>query len=133
MNPDIELLKNSKKIYTDEGYKELLFGIKETIGFECKKCKTKTYYVKKSKAYSRMCTKCKTIESLTSNTALHKTKLPLSVALKIIIDLQRRHDKVINRFIELVTVRVSLLSLLNTKILTACTDPHIGLIRTYFG
>ena len=69
---------------TEEKCLELLSGKKWDNDFNCKKCGN-TNYCKGKKPYSRRCTKCKSDESVTSNTLFHNCRIPLTEALEIAI------------------------------------------------
>lgn len=77
------VLKKFKLLYPgEEECLELLSIKKWSEGFVCKKCGN-TNYCKGKKPFSRRCTKCKTEESVTSNTLFHNCRIPLNEALEI--------------------------------------------------
>jgi hypothetical protein len=79
------VLKSFKKLYPDEeDCLALLSEKKWHDGFVCRKCGN-TNYCKGKKPFSRRCTKCKTEESVTSNTLFHHCRIPLSEAFEITI------------------------------------------------
>jgi hypothetical protein len=79
------VLKSFKKLYPDEeDCLALLSEKKWHDGFVCRKCGN-TNYCKGKKPLSRRCTKCKTEESVTSNTLFHHCRIPLSEAFEITI------------------------------------------------
>jgi len=79
------VLRNFKQYYpTEEDCLALLSAKKWHDGFECRKCGN-TNYCKGKKPFSRRCTKCKTEESVTSNTLFHHCRIPISEALEITI------------------------------------------------
>jgi len=64
---------------------EYLASIKWTNGYVCKKC-GHIHYVERDK-HSRMCSKCKTTESTTSRTLLHKLKFNIRKAFMIMFEM----------------------------------------------
>jgi hypothetical protein len=79
------VLKRFKKIYpTEEDCLALLSDKKWKGGYVCRKCGNANY-CKGKRPFSRRCTKCKTEESVTSNTIFHHCRIPLTAALEITI------------------------------------------------
>ncbi len=77
------VLKKFKMIFPgEETCLELLAQKKWAKGFVCKKCGN-TNFCRGKKPFSRRCTKCKSEESVTSNTLFHNCRIPLNEALEI--------------------------------------------------
>ena len=79
------LLKFTEYFSSEDKCYEYLAQIKWSNGFVCKKC-GHTHYVERDK-HSRMCSKCKTIESPTSGTLLHKLKFSIRKAFMIMFEM----------------------------------------------
>lgn len=69
----------------DHACLSFLEKIKWEEGYTCKKCGN-TSYRKTDKTFSRRCTKCKYIESVTAGTLFHGIKFPLNKAFYIVYD-----------------------------------------------
>ncbi len=70
---------------SDNACKEYLSELKWADGYQCSKCGHKIFT--KKDMYSRVCTKCKHIESPTANTLFHKVKFGLRKAFMIAFDM----------------------------------------------
>ena len=70
---------------SDNACKEYLSELKWADGYQCTKCGHKKYTEKDG--YSRVCTKCKHIESPTANTLFHKVKFGLRKAFMIAFEM----------------------------------------------
>jgi len=75
------LLEFTERFKTDLDCKRYLAKIKWEDGYECKRCMHSKATVRKD--YSRCCTRCKTIESPTSQTLFHKVKFGIRKAFMI--------------------------------------------------
>lgn len=72
------------KIYPDnESCFQFLAGLKWEKGYVCSKCGN-THYFQGHLPYSRRCSKCDYEESVTTNTILHNTRIPINKAFYII-------------------------------------------------
>ncbi len=67
----------------DESCYKYLEELKWSEGYTCKKCENKNY-CKGDKPFTRQCTKCNNIESVTSGTLFHKVKFSLLKSFYII-------------------------------------------------
>lgn len=67
----------------DESCYKYLEELKWSAGYTCKKCENKNY-CKGDKPFTRQCTKCNNIESVTSGTLFHKVKFSLLKSFYII-------------------------------------------------
>ena len=67
----------------DESCYKYLEELKWSKGYSCKKCENKNY-CKGDKPFTRQCTKCNNIESVTSGTLFHKVKFSLLKSFYII-------------------------------------------------
>ncbi len=68
----------------EESCYKFLESIKWKNGFLCRKCQHTTYN-NGPMPYSRKCTRCRTIESVTAHTILHGVKFPINKALFILL------------------------------------------------
>lgn len=71
----------------DEKCKEYLAEIKWANGFRCSKCCNDTHWDNKKDSFVKVCTNCRHIESVTSNTLFHKVKFGLRKAFLIIFEM----------------------------------------------
>jgi transposase-like protein len=73
---DMSIIRFQELFKTEENCHDYLFHLKWPNGFTCSKCgNTKYYFVKRLKLYQ--CTYCHKQHSVTSETLLHKSHLPL--------------------------------------------------------
>jgi len=79
----LNILEFTEKFSTKESCHEYLAAIKWKNGYSCGKCGNETYYVGR-KTGSRLCSKCKYLESATARTLFHKLKFPLNKAFYIV-------------------------------------------------
>ena len=71
----------------EEKCKYYLANIKWRDGFLCSKCNHNTFWPKKNDPFHKVCTNCRHIESVTSNTLFHKVKFDLRKAFFIIFEM----------------------------------------------
>lgn len=79
------LVEFTERFKTDEACKEYLASIKWCEGYECRRCRHTNATIRKD--LSRCCTRCKTIESPTSNTLFHKVKFGIRKAFLIAFEM----------------------------------------------
>jgi transposase-like protein len=79
------LLEFTKRFKTDNDCKEYLSQLKWSEGYNCRKCKHPKASIRKD--FSRCCTRCKTVESPTSNTLFHKVKFGIRKAFMIVFEM----------------------------------------------
>jgi len=79
------LVEFTEHFKTDDDCKRYLAAIKWQNGYECRRCKHTKATIRVD--YSRCCTRCKTIESPTSNTLFHKVKFGIRKAFMIAFEL----------------------------------------------
>ena len=78
-----KFVKKFQKVIPDEDTAlQILAEEKWKHGFVCTKCGS-TNYCKGKSNYSRRCTRCKKEESATANTAFHRCKIPINLAMEI--------------------------------------------------
>ena len=78
---------------SEEKCLEFLSSIKWENGFICRKCGNDNYCQGK-KPYSRRCTRCKTVESVTTGTIFHNCKFPLNKAFYIAYNVCKKDDDI---------------------------------------
>ncbi len=81
-----ELFELIETFKTEEDCKQYLFDLKFKPECKCSKCNNIDFY-KGIKPYTKVCKKCKHVESGTSNTMFHKVKFGLRKAFYIIYDI----------------------------------------------
>jgi transposase-like protein len=83
----VNLIDFMDRCSNDEKCKEYLAEIKWAAGFRCSKCSNDKHWNNKKDPFVKVCTNCRHIESVTSNTLLHKVKFGLRKAFLIIFEM----------------------------------------------
>ena len=84
---DTSLLHFMNEFKTDDDCRNYLLHYKWEEGFTCSKCRCTKFWTKKGTLYMRVCTGCRHIESITSNTLFHKLKFSIQKAFFILFEL----------------------------------------------
>ncbi len=82
----VGLFKFLQTFPSENECKEYLYNLKFTPNFACSKCKHTEFY-KGVQPYTKVCKKCRFIESASSNTLFNKVKFGLRKALCIVYDM----------------------------------------------
>jgi transposase-like protein len=82
----VSLFKFMDRFKTDDDCKEYLFNLKFTKECKCSKCDNDTWY-DGIKPFTKVCKKCRHVESCTSNTLFHKVKFGLKKAFCIVYEI----------------------------------------------
>ena len=90
---DLDEKKLDELFQSDEKCLEFLSQLKWSEGFICRKCGHTNSCPGKS-PYSRRCTKCKSEESVTTDTIFHNCKFPISKAFYIAYTVCRGHEDI---------------------------------------
>ena len=80
------VIEYQKHFNNDDKCKEYLAQIKWSNGFQCPVCNHDQYY-NGHKSHSRVCKKCRRIDSATANTLFHKVKFGLHKAFWIVFEM----------------------------------------------
>jgi hypothetical protein len=121
------------KIYPDEeACLKFMEMVKWKNEFVCTKCKNTSYNTGPA-PYSRKCTRCRTIESVTAHTILHGLKFPINKALYIILTTTNNANKyTTEQLSEILDLRQATCWTFQNKVkqrITAINNPKKGKIN----